>query len=182
MEELGSLSNTEGYEPIDYRAFENILDHVDCRPGESVLLDYGCGKGRAVVLAATRPFKRVIGVERSPDLSAAARRNIDRARPKLACDNVEIVSDDARTYRVPDDVSVVYLFNSFDGPVLADVLERIRESIARAPRKLTFVYSLPLDQRNGVADCSWLDEECRLSTGFFTHIETIAYRSRSISL
>jgi len=180
LEELGSPSHSIGYEPIDYRCFGNILDHVDCRPGESVLLDYGCGKGRAVVLAATRPFKRVVGIERSEDLSAAARQNVDLARPNLACDDVRIVNGYARNYCVPDDVSVIYLFNPFYGPVLVDALARIRESIVRAPRELTLVYSLPVGQRNEIANCSWLEEACRLSTGFWTHIETIVYQNLSL--
>ena len=43
MEELASPEHTVGYEPIDYRCFDNVLDHIDRRAGDSVLLDYGCG-------------------------------------------------------------------------------------------------------------------------------------------
>jgi SAM-dependent methyltransferase len=81
-------------------------------PGD-VFLDPGSGKGRAVLLAARYPFKRVIGVEFSESLTAIARRNMATFRARLRCHDVELVTADVVDYRIPDDVSVVYMFNLF---------------------------------------------------------------------
>jgi len=38
-------------------------------------IDFGCGKGRAMLLAAERPFRRLIGIDFSHELLMVARRN-----------------------------------------------------------------------------------------------------------
>jgi hypothetical protein len=45
----------------------------------------------------------------------------------------EVVSTDAATYRVPDDVTVVLLYNPFGGEVLEATLTRVLESFDREP-------------------------------------------------
>lgn len=55
------------YGAIGYNQFNEVLNALDIRAGTDVFLDYGCGMGRPIVMAATRPFRRVIGVELSQD-------------------------------------------------------------------------------------------------------------------
>jgi SAM-dependent methyltransferase len=107
---------------------------------DEVFVDIGSGMGRVLFMAARRPFKRVIGVERSDRLNEVARRNIDRNRHRLACKDVEIVSEDALDWEVPDDLSVVYLFCPFPTPVFERLVERLVASIDRAPRTLRVIY------------------------------------------
>ena len=61
------------YDPIGYRTCRRALGMIDVDPATDVFVDYGCGKGRVVVLAARRKFQRVIGVELSAELADAAR-------------------------------------------------------------------------------------------------------------
>ncbi len=175
--ELGEDPDHQSYEPIDFRCFDIVLDYLGVRPGQGVALDYGSGKGRAVVLAAARGFRRVIGVERSAELCAIAEENLRRARGALRCQDVEIVHADAETYRVPDDVTTVLLFNPFTGPVLLAVLAQIRRSLLAAPRPLRLIYLLPKDDRDLLAACDWLVEERVLPTGFWPHVRCIVYRA-----
>jgi len=100
--------------------------------------------GRAVVLAATYPFRRVIGVEASAVLNAVARENIDRVRRRLVCTDVRIEEADAAEYAVPDDVTHVYCYNAFSGASLARVLANLRASLAAAPRRLTLIFKNPV--------------------------------------
>ena len=44
---------------------------------KTAFLDIGAGKGRAMLLAAEYPFRRVIGVELHPALAAATRENVE---------------------------------------------------------------------------------------------------------
>jgi len=71
------------------------------------VLDYGCGKGRVVALAAMHPFGRVIGVELNHELIAIARNNLGRIEPKAQCKRVELFQSDATEFKVPDRKSVV---------------------------------------------------------------------------
>jgi tRNA1(Val) A37 N6-methylase TrmN6 len=97
------------YRPLPWGALSRILRQEDVGPDDT-FLDLGAGKGRAVFLAAARyPFKRVIGVELSKDLSDVARANIDRLRDQLICQDVHIVNADVLDYEIPDDVTVVFL-------------------------------------------------------------------------
>ncbi len=133
----------KGYSPIAFRAFRAVLRHVEVRPDRDVLLDIGSGKGRAVVLAATYPFKRIIGVDIAEELNVVARSNIARARRHLRCARIEIVTADAVTFDIPDDVTIVHAFDPFQGPGIEALIESIRRSVRRAPRRLTVLYANP---------------------------------------
>ncbi len=83
---------------------------------DDVLVDFGSGKGRVVYIAARHyPLRRVVGVEISPELSAVARRNVERHRHVLRCPDVELVTADVLHYPIPDDLTVAYFFNPFTG-------------------------------------------------------------------
>ena len=75
----------------------------------------------------------------------------------------EIVRADAAKYRVPDDITVVFLYNPFKGEVLKTALTRVLESYDRAPRRLKLAYANPREheliasmQRFRAADKIWL--------------------------
>jgi len=154
-EALGFVAPGYQYEPAYYRSIRQAFAHVRVRPGEDVFLDYGAGMGRVVVAAARRPFRRVIGVELSPDLAATARRNVERARRRLRCRDVEIVVQDAATYEPPDDVNVVFLFNPFGPPVLDAVMERLRASLEAHPRRMRILYLYVVGRGDHFARCTW---------------------------
>ncbi len=169
---IGSITGSEmefdaasfGYQPVPYASFDAAMRHVSIRPGEDVFVDYGCGMGRAVVLAATRRFRRVIGVERSDALSRIARDNIRRASSKLRCADVAIETADARSYEVPDDATHIFLFNPFDEPIVLAVLAKIRESLDAHPRRLSIIYALPKCRRDPLVDIAWLNLRHELKT------------------
>ena len=83
--------------------------------------------GRAMVLAATYPFKKVLGVEIAPELAAIGQRNIDQCRSKVRCQDITLTNEDATRY-VPDpDVTLCYFNNSFTGEVLESVLRNLKQ-------------------------------------------------------
>ncbi len=163
-EELAFDASSFGYQPVPYATFDAAMRHVEVRANEDVFIDYGCGLGRAVVLAATRPFRQVIGVERSEELAEAARENVKRATRQLRCKSVVIECEDARTYEVPTDVTHVFMFNPFDEPILLTVMARIRDSIHQRPRKLTIIYALPKCRRDPLLELPWLSLKHELKT------------------
>ena len=85
------------------------------------------------------PFVRLIGVERSSHLNDISRQNIDRARRWLRCTRVDLVTADAAAYRVPDDVTIVYFASPFSGNTLDAVLDNVKASLTRAPRRIRVV-------------------------------------------
>jgi SAM-dependent methyltransferase len=127
------------YAPLGYRAIRNALRSLPIDPRRSAFLDYGCGKGRAVAVAASLPFQRVIGVELSAALIEQCRRNIGAMRGKRA-QHVDLHCVDATCYEVPPDVDVIYFFNPFRGDVLARVFARIEQSQRVLPRRIHILY------------------------------------------
>ncbi|MBX3396067.1 MAG: class I SAM-dependent methyltransferase [Phycisphaerae bacterium] len=128
------------YIPMTFGSLRRCLARVTIRPDEDVFIDYGCGKGRIVVVAATMPFRRVLGVEISPQLAKIAERNVSSAARRLACRDVRIIVHDATTYEVPDELTFAFFFNPFTEGLFSQVLARLRESLDRRPRRFTLIY------------------------------------------
>jgi SAM-dependent methyltransferase len=75
-----------------------------------VFVDYGCGRGRVVCVAARERVKKVIGVELQSQFVEEARANA--ARVKGAVSPIEIVKEDAASYD-PGEGSVFFFYDSF---------------------------------------------------------------------
>ena len=97
---------------------------------------FGCGKGGAMITLAQWPFSRIDGIEISPDLITIAQRNLRRMR----CVRGTIRLCDAAEFKEFDDYTFLYMFHPFREVVLRSVLENLRSSFSRSPRRLTIVY------------------------------------------
>ena len=112
---------------------------------DDVFTDFGSGKGPAVLVAARSP-SRARSESRSPTTSPARRGATSSAR---GCGrgpgSVEFVTADVLEYEIPDDLSVVYLYNPFTGLLFARFIERLLRSLERRPRPLRLVYNYPFE-------------------------------------
>ncbi len=107
-----------------------------------VFLDVGSGKGRLVLFAAGRyRFARVIGVEVSPEFHRAAVENIRRYRGHLA--PIELVNEDVLDWQIPDEVTVIFLYNPFSGATFERCMGEVRQSLAARPREIRLIYANP---------------------------------------
>lgn len=134
----------ERYRPTRARPFRKLMAAM-AFPADSVFVDLGAGKGRALLLALRAGFRRVVGVEFSPQLCDEARRNARAFCRRAGIDAaVEVVEGDVADYRVRDDENVFYLFNPFKAGVIEALLAGIDASLARAPRKVWIIYNNPI--------------------------------------
>lgn len=138
------------YEPSSRLWLSRILRSYEIG-SDDVFIDYGSGKGRVVYQAARRPFGRVLGVDLSESATEMARANIDGRRHRLRCQDVVLVSDDATTWPLPDDVNFVYLYNPFEGEIFQAALDRIVDSLDRRPRRMRFIYAFPTERARVLA-------------------------------
>jgi SAM-dependent methyltransferase len=130
------------YVPSAWRSLPSALRRVPLR-ADDVFLDLGSGKGRIVIQAAGRAFKRVIGVELSPELNAIAKGNLEASRASLRCQDVELIEADIAGFRVPDDVTVVYAYNPVRGELFEAAMRALIASYDRNPRPLHLLYRYP---------------------------------------
>src|SRR5215211_5814962 len=85
---------------------------------EDVFIDIGCGMGAVLVEAAARyDFRRVIGIDVVPEFTEVAKETIARGRGRLRCPEIEVVTGDVIEYEVPDNLTVVYMFDLLRGHI-----------------------------------------------------------------
>jgi SAM-dependent methyltransferase len=133
-----------GYESSNPVLLSRWLGRLPPSSLKGTFLDYGAGKGRALLIAARYGFRRAIGVEISRELCETAAKNLRICAGKHGNCTFEIHHGDAALFEVPDDVSVVYFFNPFGQDVLLAAIHRILASLHRVPRELYIVYLNPV--------------------------------------
>jgi SAM-dependent methyltransferase len=142
-------ASASDYFPSSYLIMREAFAAAGVAQRGEVLVDYGCGLGRALLFASTLPFERLIGVELSASLCEEARANLAGyyARKTKSGPPWSVVHADAGSFEVPDDATVFYLFNPFDAQVLQRVVQQIIASLARAPRRCTLIYANALHEQ-----------------------------------
>src|SRR5947209_13328438 len=83
--ELGAEPTTCGAHvpvpPVRFAAFRAAMRRYVRPTRADVFVDYGSGLGRGLLMAATFPFERVIGIERSRRLNGSAIEIFESATP-----------------------------------------------------------------------------------------------------
>jgi SAM-dependent methyltransferase len=131
---------TTAYYAISPSSLMQAIERLPGAPetlGEFTFVDLGCGKGRALLVAAQYPFHSIVGVELYEDLCRVAKTNT-AARPQIS-----IVQDDAATVVYPQTPLVVYLYHPFLAPVLRKVLKNLEQQYMQAPRQIYLLYANP---------------------------------------
>lgn len=126
-------------------------------PADYAFVDYGCGKGRIVLLAAAKPFARAIGVEYSALLTAIAQTNsmifTQRGGAKVT---PEFWQGNAADYTPPAGPLFCYLYNSFGAEILAGCLDQLEAAKARdRSRPILLVYVNPQFGDQVAARTAW---------------------------
>ena len=154
--------------PAPYADMRRIIDYLKMTP-EDVFIDLGCGKGRALFVAASENLKKAIGVELDERLLAVAGQNLQNAKT-LNCP-VEIVAHDAATYNI-DLGTVFFFYNPFGHNTMAKVLDNIKFSLEKSPRRAHTVYYCP-QYRYLFDEAPWLEFETELNNG-----RTVIWRNK----
>ncbi len=124
--------------------FHKVMAHwraVAIHPVErTAFVDIGAGKGRAMLLASSMPFRRIVGVELHPMLAAAMRENVDRWLATHATSPMRVDEADAMTLRMPTGPCCLFLFNPFDLVLMDRFLDRLTAQFLGRETDLDLVY------------------------------------------
>jgi SAM-dependent methyltransferase len=135
------------YIAIEPERFRAAISQLKIRFEDFSFVDFGSGKGRALLLAAEFPFRRIVGIEFAPELHAIAQRNIRSCvNPKQRCANIESICADFSACEPPDGPCVLYFYNPCEKRVLAKTLENIRVSLEKQPRTIYVLYVAPVHE------------------------------------
>lgn len=140
-----NLMRGNRYQPVGEAAFRHVVARLGIDPARHAFVDYGSGKGRALLLACELGFRRVVGVEYARELHEAALANLARARGVLpGAERIECAWSDAASFPPPTGDLVCFLYNSFDGTVLRALLDHLAASFAAEPRDIVVAYLNPV--------------------------------------
>lgn len=134
------------YQPTDPFIFREMMERLPADPGSLTFVDLGSGKGRALLLAAEYPFRRIVGVELLPELHAIAEENVKRYSAAQPCNSFELHCGDARDYEFPPEPLFIYLFDAFPDAILRQVIDKVESSLLRMPREIYLGYQNPVSE------------------------------------
>lgn len=143
-----TLNQAFSYMPSNYVLLERVFRKVNQFSHNQTILDMGCGKGRALIVASRFGFVHLKGIELVP---AYCRKTIDLLTQVKKADNkieFQVQCMDALCYTLEDNMQVLFFYNPFKERVMMEVIKNIKSSLKRAPRNLYIVYLNPLFRQN----------------------------------
>jgi predicted RNA methylase len=135
--------HSTGYQATKARPLWALLNSLDL-PRNKGFVDFGAGKGRVLLIAALCGFRKIVGVEFSPELCECARRNIEifKRRSRLQA-RIDVHLWDAAAYPIQPDECVFFMYNPFGRAVMSQVLANLRRSVETTPRNVWLIYNTP---------------------------------------
>src|SRR5580704_2793244 len=138
------------YQPTEPALFHEMLESliqaspkIDFR--EFTFIDIGSGKGRALLMAADYPFRRVLGIELLPALHRVAQENIKKYKSdSQQCFAIDCLLGDASEFGFPLEPTVLYLFDPLPESGLARMISNLEHSLREHRRPMFVLYHNPL--------------------------------------
>jgi SAM-dependent methyltransferase len=123
-----------------------------------VFIDFGSGQGRTLLLASEYGFRRIVGLEFSPELNLVGQHNIQKCRDRHpTCGPAESRCTDFLDFSLPKVPSVFFFFDPCEDHILLKVLRNIPLSLAEHPRAAYIVYVAPTATKKATLDAAdWL--------------------------
>jgi len=148
------------YIPTSAFSFKRFIEYLPRDLRDFTFVDFGSGKGKAILIASHYPFKNVIGIEFSEDMVRMANKNIQNQNAEYRkCQSISSKMIDATKYKIPDEKLILYFFDPFQSNVMEVVVGNIIESYKLNPRPIYIVYHEPAERK--VFDSSSFFEEIK---------------------
>jgi len=136
------------YIAIEPIRFNHVLAGLDIAFEDYTFVDFGSGKGRALLLASEFPFRQVLGLEFSPELHQTAEENFRRYNSATQkCRDIQSLNVDFADYALPPEASVLFFFHPCRVRVLSGVVAAIGRSLLAQPRPLYVAYVAPTPEQ-----------------------------------
>ncbi len=117
------------YTPAPVKTLRYILKQAGADLSHHTFVDYGAGRGRAMLVASEFPFRKIVGIEFDRELAQEAERNLSLVRG-LGCQRPPwvILHQDARDYLPGSGGYWFFMYAPFFDQVLDTVLENIYQT------------------------------------------------------
>jgi predicted RNA methylase len=129
------------YEASEPAFFDFLVQRLGLeRPADHLFIDVGSGKGRVMMMAALAGFRRVVGLEFDPTLTAIARRNLATFARGNRGTAFTVVEGDATRFDFPPVPTVIFMNNPFDGPLVTKLMDAIERAHRRSEADVAILY------------------------------------------
>jgi hypothetical protein len=136
---------------------EEALARLDIDPACYSVIDYGSGKGKAMLMASYYPFRSIIGIEYAPRLHEIATANcLSFVSSQQKCHFLQPLLANALDYTAPPGPIVCFMCNPFDVPTLRAVFKTWQKRYEGGERDIRILY---LNMRNISEVGEVLDEQ-----------------------
>ncbi len=133
------------YMPVSYDVVEDVFKQYN--PAQSKhFIDIGCGKGRAMCVAAYMGATNITGIDFSKEFCEQSKKNLATVKQQFPCLKYNILNNDAFYYEIPTDADCIFMFNPFDDVIMSGVIENIEISQEENPRSITIIYANPMEK------------------------------------
>lgn len=137
------LAHATEYMPVNYFTLEQLFHHLPHDARKGIFLDIGCGKGRAMCVAAAAGFKQVAGIDFAKQLIDAAEINLHQTKELHPSLEYNLFWKDVEGLEIEQQVRTIFLFNPFDERLMQTVIQKINESLRLSPRTIYIMYASP---------------------------------------
>ena len=110
-----------------------------------IFVDLGCRKIIKKIIASKFNFKKVIGIEFSPELYLIAQNNIGNclSNNHFNTEKINLIQKDVLEYVFNHHETVFYLYNPFSNKILNMICDQIKGSLIINPRRIIIIYVNP---------------------------------------
>lgn len=139
-----NLAHASIYQASNYYILEKGFNYLRSINENNNIVDFGCGKGRALVVAAYFGFKDITGIDFAKALCNAAEQNIQNTKLRYPSVVFNVICDDVVNYKIKTEQNVFFFFNPFDEVVMLEVVKNILTSLKEKSRKAFIIYVNPV--------------------------------------
>lgn len=140
------FQNNHHYQGASYYIMELLFTEVKKFSNNTSIIDYGCGKGRVMIMAAEHGYTLIGGIDFAKELCEKAEANIYKVSKRYPAVKFRVVQADATTYSTIDEYELFFFFNPFSAAILYKVIENIQASYLRKKRNILVLYVNPVHE------------------------------------
>jgi len=129
------------YKPTSYHFLEQLFELLPFEPKDH-LIDFGCGKGRVLFMAAHYSCKNVTGYEIDQERYAILKKNVENYIEKFGAEtNFNISKEDAQTIKIDGSANKFFFYSPFHPKIYIKVISNILDSVKKHKRDISiFLY------------------------------------------
>ena len=139
-----NLDHGSIYQACNYYILEKGFGYLASINENKNITDFGCGKGRAMIVAAHYGFNNITGIDFAKALCVSAGQNTQKTQQLYPLIKFNIICDDVVNYKIEKDKTAFFFFNPFDEVVMLKVVRNILSSLKENERKIYIMYANPV--------------------------------------